>query len=152
MLRGRMLLALIFFLIALPVIVVVVQVDDFDRDLTANWAETSWAADDSLLRPISVVQPMEDVVAAIKSAADALARWELVGEQADTASTILEYVYTSRLFRFKDDIAVRVEDQETSRLITATSRSRVGKGDLGQNPRNLRALLGAVRERLGVHR
>jgi uncharacterized protein (DUF1499 family) len=146
-----MLLALVFFLIALPVIVVVVQLDDVSRDLTTNWAETSWAGGDSLLKPMSIEQSMEDVVAAVKHAASDLDRWELVGEGADTTSTVLAYVRTSRVFRCKDDVVVRVEEQGTSCLVTATSRSRVGGGDLGQNPRNLRALLGAIRERLGGH-
>jgi uncharacterized protein (DUF1499 family) len=52
------------------------------------------------------------------------------------------------LFRFKDDITVRVINRGSERVLAAKSRSRVGKGDLGQNPRNLKQLLEAVRTKL----
>ena len=70
---------------------------------------------------------------------------EIVGEASDGDSTLVMFVRTSRLFRFKDDITMRIEDQGRERVVTGESRSRVGKGDLGQNPRNLRRLMTELR-------
>jgi uncharacterized protein (DUF1499 family) len=143
-----MLPTLIVLLVVLPVVVVLVQVDDVRRDLTTNYAETSWGAADTLLRPLSTSEPTSSVVASIKDVASSLAGWELVDEEVKESEATLSFVRTSRLFRFKDDVRIRIDDRGTDRLVTATSRSRIGKGDLGQNPRNLRALLGAARKRL----
>jgi uncharacterized protein (DUF1499 family) len=150
MLRGRVLLVLIVCLLALPLVVVLLQVDDFGRDFTTNVAETSWSAADAALRPIAMDRPTNEIVTAIKEAVTTLPRWTIVAEERDSGLAVLRFVRTSGLFRFKDDITVLVEDERSRRVISATSRSRVGKGDLGQNPRNLRALMGAVRQRLGL--
>jgi len=150
MLRGRVLLVLIVCLLALPLVVVLLQVDDFGRDFTTNVAETSWSATDAALRPTAMDRPTDEIVTAIKEAVTTLPRWTIVAEERDGGLAVLRFVRTSGLFRFKDDITVLVEDERSRRVISATSRSRVGKGDLGQNPRNLRALMGAVRQRLGL--
>jgi uncharacterized protein (DUF1499 family) len=139
-----MLFALIFFLVALPVVAVLVQVDDFGRDLTTNWAETSWAASDTLLRPVRVDMTLGEAAELVKEAAQSLGRWEFLTEEASGAAIVLRYVRTSALFRFRDDITVRVEDDGNRRLVTVRSQSRIGRGDLGQNPRNIKELLAAV--------
>ena len=77
-----------------------------------------------------------------------MGRWTLAAEETEGTATVLRFVRTSRLFRFKDDVTVRIDEQADGCLITAVSRSRLGKGDLGQNRRNLRVLLNAVRMRL----
>jgi uncharacterized protein (DUF1499 family) len=143
-----MLLALIFFLVALPVVAVLVQVDDFGRDFTTNWAETSWAASDTLLRPVSVARTVGEAAEMVKDAARSLTRWEFLTEETSGAAVVIRYVRTSALFRFKDDITVRVEDDGSRRLVTVQSQSRIGRGDLGQNPRNIKELLAAVRRLL----
>ncbi len=150
MLRGRVLLVLIVCFLALPLVVVLLQVDDLGRDFTTNVAETSWSAVDPALRPIAIELSTEGVVTAVKEVVTTLPRWTIVGEERDGGLAVLRFVRTSGLFRFKDDITVLVEDERSHRVVSATSRSRVGKGDLGQNPRNLRALMGAVRQRLGL--
>jgi uncharacterized protein (DUF1499 family) len=73
-------------------------------------------------------------------------------ERAEPMEALMSarFVRTSRIFRSEDDITVLVEDEQSHRGVSATSRSRFGNGDLGQNPRNLRALMGALRERLGL--
>jgi uncharacterized protein (DUF1499 family) len=50
--------------------------------------------------------------------------------------------------RYKDDIRLSIKPADSGSLLSAESRSRVGRGDLGQNPRNLRELLGAIRRGL----
>ena len=43
----------------------------------------------------------------------------------------------TRVFRFIDDITIEFHETTSGVRVEAESRSRVGKGDLGQNPRNL---------------
>ena len=124
------------------------QIDDWGRDLTTNHAETSLDAGDQALRPLASDQSVDETAAAIRRAAETLPRWTF-GEQTDAGGVItLSFVRTTRLLGFKDDITLRVEPTAGGAIIHVTSQSRVGKGDLGQNPRNLKQILGAVREQL----
>lgn len=57
------------------------------------------------------------------------------------------------LWGFVDDVTIRfreteTEEDETVRLINIRSRSRVGKGDLGKNARNIRAIRRGLADRL----
>ncbi len=57
-------------------------------------------------------------------------------------------VRKTRLFGFEDDVTARVCPDPDGARLGLTSASRLGKGDLGQNPRNLTELLRAIdRER-----
>jgi uncharacterized protein (DUF1499 family) len=49
---------------------------------------------------------------------------------------------TTPVMRFTDDIDVVLRAEGNSTRVQAESQSRVGKGDLGQNPRNLKELVG----------
>ena len=53
-------------------------------------------------------------------------------------------VRKTRLFGFEDDVTARVCPDPDGARLELTSASRLGKGDLGQNPRNLAELLRAV--------
>lgn len=71
--------------------------------------------------------------------------WQL-GEQ-DAASTRLNFVATSALMRFKDDVDVvvlPVAGQPGKSTFAAYSRSRVGFSDLGANRKRLDALSAAL--------
>ncbi|MGH8651245.1 MAG: DUF1499 domain-containing protein [Gammaproteobacteria bacterium] len=46
-------------------------------------------------------------------------------------------VVTTRLWRFKDDVRIWVEEEEAGCVIHAHSQSRLGKGDLGANARHI---------------
>lgn len=124
------------------------QVDDWRRDLTNNQAATSPDARDEALRPIVTGLALAELVETVKQAAAALDRWQLVDEAWSQGAARLYFVRTTPLFRFKDDVTVDVRGAGDGATVEAQSRSRVGKGDLGQNPRNLKELLGAVRARL----
>ena len=132
-------------LVLLVVLVVALQVDDWKRDLVQNQAATSLEAEDAALRPIVSGRALDDLVGLVRQAAAELPRWELVGDDPRRDRRTLRFTRRSALFRFVDDVTVVIEDRGASRVISASSRSRVGQGDLGQNPRNLRALLGRVR-------
>lgn len=135
-------------LLAVVALVLALQVEDWRRDLVTNVAETDSAHPDSLLHPLTVSLAVPEVVALVERSVASLPRWQYAGLGGDSATVQLRFVRTSRLFRFRDDITVWVEQQDGASAIRARSASRVGTGDLGQNPRNLRQLMGVIRDRI----
>ena len=87
----------------------------------------------------------ERLLAAARRAVEALPRWnvEASGEGEIRA------IRATRLLRFRDDIKVRVYAEGTGAGAEITSTSRTGKGDLGQNPRNIKELLQALAHEVG---
>ncbi len=76
---------------------------------------------------------------------------ELGWQQVEVASDGIRAVVVSRLFRFRDDVTVRLEEIDGGTRLHARSASRVGKGDLAANAGHLRALFAAV-DRLAIER
>jgi uncharacterized protein (DUF1499 family) len=81
----------------------------------------------------------------VRGAVEGLPRWRLEAQEGE----VVRAVRTTRLFRFKDDVTARVSSDPKGARLELTSASRIGKGDLGQNPRNLKELLGAVEREVG---
>jgi uncharacterized protein (DUF1499 family) len=124
-------------------------IDDWSRDLTTNFAATSEDAKMPELHPIHSTKSAEQLQEIVIAVAKELPRWELVEQKESAGSMQLHFVRTTMLMRFKDDIRVTIAPADgDGSLLTAESQSRVGKGDLGQNPRNLLELLAGVRKRL----
>ena len=131
----------------------VANVDDWSRDLTTNTASTSPDAKNPSLRPISTTASMEILADLVASSAGELPGWELVGRDEAAGEVTLRFVRTTRLMRFKDDITVHIrslpqENAPPGSELAAESKSRLGKADFGQNPRNLRELMDKVRSSL----
>jgi uncharacterized protein (DUF1499 family) len=129
-------------------VLLAMYIDDWRRDLTTNHAATSADAADETLRPIATALTVSAAADLVERAAATLPRWQAAGRNSAGDAIELRFVRTTPLMRFKDDITVRVvpaTGQGGGGRITAESQSRVGKGDLGQNPRNLRELLTAIR-------
>lgn len=86
----------------------------------------------------------ERLLAAFRRAVETLPRWnaEPSGEGEVRA------VRATRLLRFRDDVEIRVYAEGAGAGAELTSASRIGKGDLGQNPRNIKELLQAVEDNL----
>ncbi len=123
-------------------------IDDWSRDLSQNTAETSPLADDPLLRPMMISLSMDETVELVRSAAAGLARWREEGEPARTEQeTTFRLVRTTGLMRYQDDVTVHVLAGVEGSIVRVESKSRIGKGDLGQNPRNIKELLGEVLRR-----
>jgi uncharacterized protein (DUF1499 family) len=92
----------------------------------------------------------ERLLPAVRRAIEGLPRWSL--EPAEGSESEVRAVRKTRLFRFKDDVTARVHPDPAGARLALTSASRLGRGDLGQNPRNLEELLRAVdRETGGPH-
>lgn len=86
----------------------------------------------------------EEVVRAVKGVLARLPRWSLVGSGSGPAGSAMAAAHTTRFFRFKDDVNVRVWHEGGKTKVSVRSRSRVGAWDFGQNARNIRELLAAL--------
>ena len=144
-LRRMMIWIVILLFLAALVGLLAWYVDDWSRDLTKNVASTSAAARDPLLHPLDLHRPVNEVMAAVQRAASSLPRWEQVSTEIDGVAQVIRFVRTTPLWRFKDDITVRISPNDVGCRVTVESRSRVGKADFGQNPRNIKELMEALR-------
>jgi hypothetical protein len=92
------------------------------------------------VRTVRINQPVADVV----GKAERLAKtrgWDVA--IADPVEGRLEATATSALFRFKDDVVLRVRPTEDGKgsVVDMRSVSRVGVSDLGMNAKRIRAFL-----------
>lgn len=101
---------------------------------TRNWADTDEPGDPSLA-PLDLPVPLAEALKRVEAAVRALPRWRV--ETIDPPAGTLTATRTTLLFRFVDDVAIRLESIASGTRLHARSRSRLGKGDLGQNRRNL---------------
>jgi hypothetical protein len=95
------------------------------------------------LRTIGVDLSATEALARSRQAAEGLG-WKVV--EIDEAGGRLEATATSTVFRFVDDIVVRVRPSASGSMVDLRSTSRVGESDLGANAARIRAF----RERLTV--
>ncbi len=94
------------------------------------------------LQPIRVPRPPERVLADAELTARALG-WE-VAEPDAAAGTLLASEAT-KLFRFVDDVVVRVRDDGTGgSVVDVRSKSRDGRGDVGANAARIRKFYAAL--------
>jgi uncharacterized protein (DUF1499 family) len=112
---------------------------------TRNWADTD-EGNEPALKPVDVPLPLGTALVEVEAAIRSLPRWQV--ESADPTSGVIKATRQTRLVRYIDDITIRVESiSDGQTRIHARSKSRVGKGDLGQNRRNLLELFAAIRRR-----
>jgi len=137
--------AFLLVLILIPLIGAALSIDDWSRDLSTNVAETSATASDERMRPLATTASFEEIEQATRQIADDSSAWEF--EAVEPAEKAIRLVHVSGLLRFRDDVKLRVESSPDALLIHIHSQSRIGKGDLGQNPRNVRD----IRERLSLY-
>jgi uncharacterized protein (DUF1499 family) len=112
------------------------------RWLTRNWADTAESGDPVIV-PRRLTLPESEAVARVGEVIASLPRWRV--EASDPVAGTLRATRRTRLFRFVDDVALRVESDGSGRsVLHARSQSRLGKGDFGQNRRNLLELFAAL--------
>lgn len=70
--------------------------------------------------------------------------WEIV--HRDPAAGTFDARQTSRLFKFVDDVTVRVRADGSESIIDLRSKSRDGRGDLGANANRIRSFQSALSE------
>ncbi len=140
------LVGVLILLLVGGLLVLAVTVEDWSRDLRSNFAETSDDASDPRLHPIRSRLSPAELADCVEKVLAPLPQWRQTARDAVAEGVELRLVRTTRWCRFLDDVVVRIETTPTGSTLHAESRSRVGRGDLGQNPRNLRELLEAVRD------
>lgn len=167
--RKRFMNLSILTIVAIASIVVMVAfvigslllVEDWSRDLTTNWASTHPEHADHRLRPYEFTGTAAALAARLRQTVTTMPGWNWVDERTEGEGIVIRLTRSTKLFRFVDDVTVRIEpltpdstdaaaapdrQQESPQVrLQAESRSRVGRGDLGQNPRNIRELLDSLR-------
>ncbi len=147
--------------VAAPVILVAMSVEDWSRDLSINRATTDPDAEHPLLRPLTQRFSVEELDGVLAGAVSELTAWSQPAEpkplpqdspfSKTDALAVRHLVRTTRLMRYRDDIWIVVQEHDAEKLRAAIeSRSRVGKGDLGQNPRNIKELNALLLQRLVI--
>ncbi len=139
-------------------VILATSVEDWSRDLTTNRAATTPDARDRRLRPLDLAVEPNVVLSRLDALVAGSNNWQDVSPpkplpvdsplpslwRSDVVET-RHFVHLTGLMRFRDDVWVAVEPSgEHGSRVWGESRSRIGKGDLGQNPRNLRELLEAL--------
>jgi uncharacterized protein (DUF1499 family) len=95
------------------------------------------------LEPIGLDLPPAEALERARKAAEDLG-WHVV--EVDPNDGRLEATFTSRLFRFVDDIVVRIRPTASGSIADVRSTSRVGESDLGANAKRIRSFREHVTE------
>ncbi len=95
------------------------------------------------IRSVRITMPVADAIAKAERIAKERG-WDIA--IADPVEGRLEATDTTRFFRFKDDVVLRVRptDDGTGSIIDMRSISRVGQSDLGVNAKRVRAFLADI--------
>jgi uncharacterized protein (DUF1499 family) len=113
------------------------------RWFTANTADT-FGPSHADLGPLTLPGPPADALRQVAEAVGRLPRWHV--ESVAEAAGTLHATRRTPLWGFVDDVTVTAEPQaDGSVRLHARSASRVGKGDFGQNRRNILELFAALR-------
>ncbi len=90
------------------------------------------------LQTLTYAQSKSELIKAAQQAMENLG-WELVNTDADKG--IIEATETTAWFGFKDDVIIRVIDNDSERLVDIRSKSRVGQSDLGKNAARIHSFI-----------
>lgn len=102
-----------------------------------NVVETGRTPEYPDLQPKHYHARADHVVEATLRAVSLMPRWTLISSRREQGEVQAEA--RTRLLRFVDDVTVRVEERDGMTVVNVRSASRVGRGDFGQNARNVRA-------------
>jgi uncharacterized protein (DUF1499 family) len=123
--------------------VILSRIDDWGRDFSTNVAQTG---ENAKIRPLRLTVSPDAALERMKSAVSQMSNWQWIDETKVADGHLVNLVRSTTVFRFKDDVQVTITpDSDTGgTVLNAISRSRVGKGDLGQNPRNIKELFAKI--------
>ena len=75
-------------------------------------------------------------------------RWTVVSSRLEQGEIRVEA--RTRMLRFVDDVVIRVTEQGGGTVVNVRSASRVGRGDFGQNARNVRAFFAELDRQMEI--
>lgn len=97
------------------------------------------------LAPLVLAVPLPAASARAVSVARSMG-WSIESAEEVDRDTFLVYaVDTTKFWRFKDDVVVRVKRNENGVVVDVRSKSRVGKSDFGKNISRVNAFLGKMK-------
>jgi uncharacterized protein (DUF1499 family) len=114
--------------------------------LTANDVTTGAAPAYPDLRDRLYDMPPDQTLQVAAAVAGRIPRWKVVS--TDRAGGVVHVEIRTALPFFTDDLTVHVHPEGRNSRVTIRSRSRVGRGDLGENARHIRALQAAMDSKL----
>lgn len=141
-------IVIIFLVTAVILLSIFSRIDNWKRDLTTNFARLDAASSDEDLRPLQIERSPEQVADSIETWVDAQGNWQVISRRPLDRGVEMELTRTTGLMRFTDDVKVNLDSKDGGTYVRAQSQSRVGKGDLGQNPRNLKELMKGLKATL----
>jgi uncharacterized protein (DUF1499 family) len=98
------------------------------------------------IAPLVTAASKEKVYAAAKRAIESM---HLTLTGSDPAAGRLEASHTSFWYGFTDDFVVRISETAGGTRLDVRSKSRVGRSDLGQNAKRIRAFMEELKAELG---
>src|SRR5581483_11865778 len=104
-----------------------------------NVAETGRTPEYPDLQPRRYEAAGARVFDAAMHAVNRLPRWTLISYEPESGEIRAEA--KTPVFRFVDDVWIRVAGRDGAIVVSVRSASRIGRGDFGQNARNIRAFL-----------
>jgi uncharacterized protein (DUF1499 family) len=104
-----------------------------------NIVETGRTPEYPDIQPRTYQKPAAEVFDAALHVVNRLSRWSLVGY--DEKRGEIQAEARTLLWRFVDDVRIRVGNRDGATVVEVRSASRVGRGDFGQNARRIRGFL-----------
>ena len=113
-----------------------------------NVVETGRTPEYPDIQPRTYQKSEADVFDAALHVISRLPRWLLVGY--DEKQGDIQAEARTVLWRFVDDVRIRVRSREGATVVDVRSASRVGRGDFGQNARRIRGFLKELDKQLAI--
>jgi uncharacterized protein (DUF1499 family) len=88
------------------------------------------------------------VLKAAQKAVESLPRFTFVAAGSGPGGAEIQAVATTRVFKFKDDLTIRIRRQGSRTRVSVRSHSRSLAWDFGQNARNIREFQTALDRQL----
>lgn len=111
-----------------------------------NIVETGKTAEYPDIQPLRFPLSKERVVDGALHAVNQLPNWSLSSYDVDRGEVRAEA--STSLLRFVDDVVIRVLEESSDVKVEVRSASRVGRGDFGQNARNIRKFFEELKKQL----
>jgi uncharacterized protein (DUF1499 family) len=89
-------------------------------------------------------QGEQAVLKAAQKVVESLPRFTFVAAGHGPGGAEIQAVAATRVFKFKDDLTIRIRRQGGRTRVGVRSHSRTGKWDFGQNARNIREFQAAL--------